>query len=264
MAISIAARPSIGVTQGAQPVRSASVGSRPSVAESMSPAGSIPEAWIQTPTGSGEAILQVTSDAEMFALIVIPAQEALLAFEADALVEAVGGYLESTGEGLMPLAAEAAVLPVVTYSGDSELTLESEATTSSEIKLLPMGMDKTGSQAIGTNDGNVKITGWTARAGSTITNNELVSSTGGAATVTARITNEGSPAGQSHTIAVDLMHNDTVIATQTGTGVDRTLTANVTLAAGSRIWVRADVTATYNAARSILAPNTYVSWIAAT
>ena len=179
MATSIAPRPVLPTSEGSRPTRGLTVAARPVVSVSTSPAGSIPQAWIEVPLRIGEGILLVTSESDITAEVSFPAQEALMKLEADALVEAMGGYLESTGEAVMPLEAESAGTPVLTYAGDSELILESSAVTSSEMKLLPMGMNKSGNQDSGFVNAAGKIVplaNWVARPGmaANIVDNGLV------------------------------------------------------------------------------------------
>lgn len=262
MATSVGQRPTVGVSVAARPSAGLIASSAPIVPVTVAPPGSVPRQWVQIPVGAGEAAMQIQAGGDYRADVTYPAQEAALILNADAVTEAIGGYLESSGEGVMALTSASDVQPVMTIAGQAEMPIEASSVSSGDVKVYPMGMDKSGTQVTSSNSTSTSantITGWVPTpdyaAWTTIVDNQLVVAETGTVTIT--VTATISTAGTtSHSRGIHLRIDGTNVATDSTTvgsqtAFNATYTGVVTV--GQKIGMAAWVQATTAGYRNLTA-----------
>ncbi|MGN2635348.1 hypothetical protein ACTD5D_03955 [Nocardia takedensis] len=127
------------------------------------------------------------------------------------------------------------------------------------VGLDPMGMNKSGDQAVPASSTDLKVINWTARSGypnTVITNNELIANGGGAVVVRCGVSVTGTLF--MTTRRFQLMHNDTAVKTvDTDQATVALSDTSLTLAFGDRLWLSMTQPATYSAT-IVGGVNTYV------
>lgn len=172
--------------------------------------------------------------------------------EASAITEALGGYFEIATSSELAVDAAGDSLMVLSVAGDAAVSLSASSVSDGEVKVYPMGMDKSGTQVTTTNSTSSTantVVGWVPTPAysstTTITDDQLVAAKTGNVTITATatITTAGSA---SHSRGIHLRVDGAIVATdQTTVGSQTSFTATWTgqLAAGQKVgmaaWVQA-------------------------